>query len=129
FFARINLRLTHRPFEADTMHPINPDLVKLPPYYPDHPIAREDFKDYYESIQVVDRQVGMVLENIREKGLDKNTVIFFFSDHGRPMPRGKNFLYDSGIRVPLIISTLDDEVRSHYQLQGENNGLYSLIDV
>ncbi len=129
FFARINLRLTHRPFEADTMHPINPDLVKLPPYYPDHPIAREDFKDYYESIQVVDRQVGMVLESIREKGLDKNTVIFFFSDHGRPMPRGKNFLYDSGIRVPLIISTLDDEVRSHYQLQGENNGLYSLIDV
>ena len=32
-----------------------------------------------------------------------NTVVFFFGDHGRPMPRDKQFLYDGGIRIPLIV--------------------------
>jgi len=58
FFARINLRLTHRPFENDEINPIDPAEVKAPPYYPDHPVVRRDFVDYYESIQVMDRQVG-----------------------------------------------------------------------
>lgn len=129
FFARINLRLTHRPFEKDAEGPIDPDLVQLPPYYPNHPVAREDFKDYYESIQVMDRQVGMILDNLREMGLSKNTLIFFFSDHGRPMPRAKNFLYDSGIQVPLIVSSLDGDIQSQYQLYGRNSSLFSLIDV
>lgn len=129
FFARINLRLTHRPFEADEANPVNPDRVKVPPYYPDHPIARADFRDYYESIQVMDGQVGTIMEDLRKYGLDENTLIFFFSDHGRPMPRGKNFLYDSGIQVPLIITSLDERIRSKYQLTGVNPALFSLIDV
>src|SRR5690606_17977708 len=78
---------------------------------------------------VMDRQVGMILDNLREMGLSKNTLIFFFSDHGRPMPRAKNFLYDSGIQVPLIVSSLDGDIQSQYQLYGRNSSLFSLIDV
>ncbi|WP_236974638.1 sulfatase family protein [Membranihabitans maritimus] len=129
FFARINLRLTHRPFEQDEEYPVNPDEVIVPPYYPDHVVARKDFANYYESIQVMDRQIGKIVEDLKESGLDRNTLIFFFSDHGRPMTRAKNYLYDSGIQVPLIISTLDDNLRLKLGLQGQNESLFSLIDV
>src|SRR5690606_16777695 len=126
FFARINLRLTHRPFENDEINPIDPAEVKAPPYYPDHPVVRRDFVDYYESIQVMDRQVGQVLSDLRNHNLDKNTIIFFFSDHGRPMTRAKNYLYDSGIQVPLLITSLDEDLRTRLKLQGHNESLFSL---
>ena len=129
FFARINLRLTHRPFESDQVNPIDPKVVKVPPYYPDHPVAQADFAAYYESIQVMDRQVGQILTDLQKHQLDKNTIIFFFSDHGRPMTRAKNYLYDSGIEVPLLITTLDDDLRSRMGLEGQNESLFSLIDV
>src|SRR5690606_16808610 len=77
FFARINLRLTHRPFESDQVNPIDPKVVKVPPYYPDHPVAQADFAAYYESIQVMDRQVGQILTDLQKHQLDKNTIIFF----------------------------------------------------
>ena len=129
FFARINVRLTHRPFESDEVNPINPNEVKVPPYYPDHPVAQADFAAYYESIQVMDRQVGQILSDLQKHQLDKNTIIFFFSDHGRPMTRAKNYLYDSGIEVPLLISTLDEDLRTRMGLEGQNESLFSLIDI
>lgn len=129
FFARINIRLAHRPFERDLQNPIDPDRVVVPPYYPDHLIAREDFRQYYESIQVMDSQVGIILSELKNKNLDRNTLIFLFSDHGRPMTRGKNYLYDSGIQVPLIIASLDADLQEKFQLEGSNSALFSLIDV
>ncbi|PHN08172.1 sulfatase family protein [Flavilitoribacter nigricans] len=104
FFAVINLRLTHRPFERDTVHPVDPDQVTIPPYYPDHPVARRDWAQYLETVQVMDEQVGEVLATLEERGLSENTIVVFFSDHGRPMSRGKLFHYDSGYRIPLIIA-------------------------
>lgn len=103
FFAVVNLRLTHRPFEQDTLHPIDRSTVKVPPYYPDHPVSREDFAQYLETAQLMDQQVGDVLTELDKRGLRDNTIVIFFSDHGRPMSRAKYFLYDSGIQVPMII--------------------------
>ncbi|MFC1761201.1 sulfatase [Planctomycetota bacterium] len=103
FFAQIHYFLTHRPFERDKERPIDPATVNLPPYYPDHPVARRDWTDYLESVQVVDRRIGKVLDRLAEDDLLDNTIIFYFSDHGRPHVRGKQWLYDSGIHVPLII--------------------------
>jgi len=40
---------------------------------------------------------------MEDEGLADNTVLFFWGDHGRPMVRGKQFLYEGGIWVPLII--------------------------
>ncbi|MEQ9221685.1 MAG: sulfatase [Cyclobacteriaceae bacterium] len=105
FFAVVNLRLTHRPFEKDKKNPINPDEVQVPPYYPDHPVARQDWANYLESAQLMDGQVGEVLQVLKEKGWSENTIVYFFSDHGRPFTRGKSFLYDSGIEIPLIVKS------------------------
>ena len=103
FFHQINFRLTHRTFERDPEHPINPDLVEVPPYYPDHPLTRRDWADYLESLQVLDGRIGQVLQRLEDEGLDQNTIVIYFGDHGRPHVRGKQWLYEGGIRVPLIV--------------------------
>ena len=103
FYSQINFSETHRIFKRDPENPIDENKVKLPPYYPDHPIARRDWANYLECIQVLDKKVGQVLKRLGDDGLADNTIVFFFGDHGRPHVRGKQFLYEGGIHVPLII--------------------------
>lgn len=103
FFAQVHLTYAHRPFESDPSHPVDPDKVVLPPYYPDHPLVRKDWALYLETIQLLDRQIGNILERLKEDGLADNTVVFFFADHGRPHVRGKQFVYEGGIHTPLIV--------------------------
>ena len=102
FFALAQFSETHRDFKRDPERPVDPARVTLPPYYPDHPLARRDWADYLECIQVLDRKVGEVLQRLEADGLADNTLVFFFGDHGRPHVRGKQWLYEGGIRVPLI---------------------------
>jgi uncharacterized sulfatase len=130
FFAVVNLRLTHRPFEHDTIHPVDPKKVELPPYYPNHLVARNDFANYLESVQLMDRQVSMVLDKIREMGWYENTIVIFFGDHGRPFPRAKTFLYDSGLKIPLIISCPENLKWNDYLPKGTvNSQMISSIDI
>jgi arylsulfatase A-like enzyme len=103
FFAQVHLTLAHRPFKRDPSRPVNPDKVVLPPYYPNHPVARQDWALYLETIQLLDQQIGTILEKMKRDGLAQNTVVFFFGDHGRPHVRGKQFLYEGGINTPLIV--------------------------
>jgi uncharacterized sulfatase len=103
FFAQINYSEAHRTFISDPLDPIDPGDVELPPYYPDHPIARRDWALYLETIQVLDKKIGNLMKEIHSKGLDENTLIILFGDHGRPMLRGKQWLYEGGIHVPLIV--------------------------
>ncbi len=103
FFAQINFQETHRKFEHCPQHPVDPGAVKLPPYYPDHPIARRDWALYLETVNVLDQKVGKILEKLEADGLADDTVVIFFADHGRAMVRAKQWCYDSGLRVPLLI--------------------------
>ncbi|SFD24504.1 sulfatase family protein [Algibacter pectinivorans] len=103
FFSQIQISYPHRPFLEDSVHPINPNYVKLPPYYINHPIAKKDWAMYLETVQYVDKEVGEILNRLDKQGLSKNTVVFFLGDQGRPMVRSKQFLYDSGINTPLIV--------------------------
>ncbi len=103
FFAQVQISGPHREFRRDPENPVNADSVVLPPYYPDHPLARQDWALYLENIQIVDRQAGEILQRLEEEGLAENTVVFFFGDQGRPHVRAKQFLYDGGIHTPLII--------------------------
>lgn len=103
FFAHINFPETHRNFHRFNEKPTDPDKVELPPYYPDHPITREDWALYLDSAAHLDRKVGAVLKRLDDEGLAENTIVFFFGDHGQAHVRGKQFLYDSGIHIPLIV--------------------------
>jgi hypothetical protein len=108
FFAQIQFSLTHRGGEwrkaaANPEYQVDPAKVKLPPYYPDHPVARKDWADYIASINALDAEVGKTMAKLEADGLLKNTIVFYFGDHGRPMVRGKQWLYEGGIRIPFIV--------------------------
>lgn len=103
FFVQATFGGTHRAFVRDPQRPIDADQVKLPPYYPDVPLARRDWANGLESAQVVDRQVGQLLKRLEDDGLADNTIVFFIADHGQCHIRGKQFLYDAGVRIPLIV--------------------------
>jgi len=80
----------------------NPAQAKLPPYYPDDPEVRRDWARYHDLITIMDAQAGDILADLEADGLAANTMVIFFGDNGRGLPRGKRWVYDSGIRVPLI---------------------------
>ena len=79
------------------------DLTTLPPYYPDTPIVREDWKRNYELITAMDSWAGDLIKELKEEGEYENTIIFFWSDHGIGLPRAKRWLYESGTHIPLIV--------------------------
>lgn len=76
---------------------------KIPPYLPDTPVVRNDMWKLYNNIAEMDRQVGAVLKQLEDDGLLENTIVFFYGDHGGPLPREKRLIYDSGLNTPLII--------------------------
>lgn len=81
----------------------DPAKILLPPYYPDTPVVRRDLARVYDLVTAMDKQVGDILAELEADGMAEETIVFFYSDHGMGMPRHKRTLYDSGIRVPLII--------------------------
>ena len=78
-------------------------ISTLPPYYPDTPAVREDWKRNYELITAMDSWAGSLIKEIKDQGLYEETIIFFWSDHGVGLPRAKRWLYHSGTHVPLIV--------------------------
>jgi len=77
-------------------------LTTFPPYYPDTPTAREDWKRNYELITAMDAWVGQHIAALKDAGLYEDTIIIYWSDHGVGLPRAKRWLYDSGTRIPMI---------------------------
>jgi len=107
FFAQVNFNEAHRGGTWDEVRKrenrLDPARVALPPYYPDDPVVRENVATYLEVISQLDVKVGEVLGRLEEDGLTENTLVFFLGDHGRCLIRGKQWLYDAGIHVPLIV--------------------------
>jgi arylsulfatase A-like enzyme len=101
FFGQIQLRGGKR---RDAPKRVDPEDVTVPPYYPDHPVYRRIIARHYDTILKMDRILGDIVAALKRDGLYENTVIFFFSDHGMKLPRHKQFLYEGGINVPLIVA-------------------------
>ena len=102
FFAQIMLR-GGKNRGAKVPNPVDPADVKLPPYYPDHPVLRDDWAKYLNSVIMTDMEVGEVLRRLEDDKLADNTVVVFLTDHGISHVRDKQFLYEGGIHIPLII--------------------------
>ena len=115
----------HRDYEGGILaRPHRPEAVVVPPYLPDVPEVRKDLALYYDEISRLDRYVGEVLAELDRQGVAENTLVFFLSDNGRPFPRSKTTLYDSGIRTPLIARW-----PGHVAPGSRCSGLVSTIDI
>lgn len=77
--------------------------LNIPPYLPDNSTVRNDMMRMYSNIVEMDEKVGLIIDQLEEDGLLEETIIVFYTDHGGPLPRQKRLLYDSGIKVPMII--------------------------
>lgn len=116
FFAVVNLTVSHE----SSLFPgviarnrkngtiprsprMDPAKVNLPAYLPDLPEIRSDIAIYHDTITALDTQVGKLLDELQEAGLADDTIIFYYSDHGGIIPRGKRYLEDTGVRVPMIV--------------------------
>ena len=110
FFAQFQLRGgKHRnipdnytQIRSELRSPVDPNVVAIPPYYPDHPVIREDWAAYLDSVNYTDIEVGKIVNKLKEDKCLNNTIIFFLTDHGISHARGKQFLYEEGLSIPFI---------------------------
>jgi len=82
---------------------VAPATLDLPAHLPDLPEVRTDVAIYHDNVTAMDTQVGRLLDELGERGLADDTIVFYYSDHGGPTPRGKRYLQDTGVRVPMIV--------------------------
>lgn len=91
------------PEDKITTHIPKDTNFKIPPYLPDTEKVRRDLWKMYNNIAEMDKQLGAILKQLEDDGLLENTIIFFYGDHGGPLPRQKRLIYDSGLNTPMII--------------------------
>jgi arylsulfatase A-like enzyme len=103
FFTWLAAVDPHRDYQPNAIpDPHRPADVVVPPYLPDTPEVRADLALYYDEVSRLDRYVGEVLDELDRQGVANNTLVLFLSDNGRPFPRCKTTVYDSGCRTPLL---------------------------
>ncbi|MGB5554304.1 MAG: sulfatase, partial [Flavobacteriaceae bacterium] len=106
FFAVFNFAVCHESQlwnrGKDSLF-VDPKNVPVPPYFPNTQVVRHDIAVNYSNLKRLDDQIGEIITQLKEDGLYENSIIFFYGDHGGPFPRHKRALYDSGVKVPLVI--------------------------
>lgn len=107
FFAVFNIHDSHEsslfnktPAEPVRLQPVD---VELPPYLPDIPAIRKDIARYHDRITAMDTNVGKIIDDLETAGLADNTIVIYVSDHGGILPRGKRYLEETGVKVPLVV--------------------------
>jgi len=85
-------------------HKVNPNDVVLPPHYADNPVIREDWAKYFDQVEYMDNEVGLLLADLEKKGMRDNTIVIFIGDNGRCNVRGKGYMYEPGLHLPLIVN-------------------------
>ncbi|MEZ5595669.1 MAG: sulfatase [Pseudomonadales bacterium] len=147
FFAMITLMSTHEsrlattetegpgafaPFikalvaarESQVQRITEPADVRVPPYFPDSPAVRASIAQHYDNIHFMDTEVGKILANLAADGHVQDTLVIWTTDHGDGFPRAKRSVYDSGLKVPMIIRHPDGRYRGTTE-----NRLVSFIDI
>ncbi len=116
FFSVINITTTHESQIRSSARKLldrlgalgkgerhDPKAAPIPPYYPDKAAVRADWARYADLVTLMDGEVGRILDELEKDGLAEDTIVWFYGDHGRGLPRAKRWIYDSGIHVPLIV--------------------------
>jgi len=132
FFGQIQLsggkEIFKKNFLNNISSPVDRSKIKLPPYLPNDPVLIEEYAKHYDAIQITDQRVGEIIKGLKKNKILDNTIVFFFSDHGMRITRNKQFLYEGGLHVPLIIADFTNQYKPI--LKGTSNGeLISGLDI
>ena len=108
FFLSVNFPDAHRPFLRKAggrpAVQVDPDQISCPACYGvDTAELRKDTADYYTCMNRLDELVGELLQALKEKGHEQDTVVVYLGDHGADLLRGKRTCLEGGMRVPLIV--------------------------
>lgn len=109
--------------QETTIHLPKDTKFNIPPYLPDTDVVKRDMWKTYNNIAEMDKQVGAILKQLEDDNLLENTIIFFYGDHGGPLPREKRLIYDSGLNTPMII-----RFPNKLQSGTKDNQLISFVD-
>jgi len=105
FFMWFASHDAHRIWHADDFGtPHEPSKSVIPPYLVNAEGTRQDLASYYNEIQRLDHYLGLVKAELQQQGVYENTLMIFMADNGRPFPRAKTRVYDSGMKTPFVIS-------------------------
>ena len=107
----------------------NPQDIVLPPYYPDTKTVRADMARHYNNIAYMDAEVGAILQQLDAAGLADSTIVIWTTDHGDGLPRAKRELFDSGIKVPMIIRWPEDFRPENVEPGAVDERLISFVDL
>ena len=126
FFAVFNFGISHESQiweQGSNDILVDQNLVPIPPVFPDTPKIRKDIAVNYSNLIRLDKKIGKIISQLKQEGLYEKSIIFFYSDHGGPFPRYKRSLYETGIKVPLVIKFPNSKFAGT-----ENNDFISFID-
>lgn len=129
FFLMVNFPDTHWPFinqiDGRPKHLLTENDVKTFNYMAfDSPIIRSYTTALYNCMARLDECVGELIDKLKSSGKERNTLIFFMSDHGDEMARGKFDIYEAGTKVPFMMSWPGKINKGVV-----NNALISTIDI
>ena len=114
----------HRGWALNNKAPLyKPEDIEVPPYLYDGPVTRKDLAEYMHEVSRTDYYMGQLRTELKRQGIEKDTYIIYMTDNGRPFPRCKTRLYDSGIRTPFLIA------RPGSIAPAETHSLISSIDI
>jgi len=65
------------------------------------------YRSYYGGVSMVDREVGLILDELERTGAARNTIVIFSTDHGDQLLehglQGKNQFFESSVHIPLLL--------------------------
>ena len=121
----------HRGWDADKQW--HPELygpkhrakdVVVPPFLADDEKTRSDLASYYNEVTRFDYHIGLVVDELKRQDALENTLIFVLADNGRPFPRAKTRLHDSGMKTALVAHW-----PAGFAWSGPSDQLVSVIDL
>lgn len=120
FFAMLTYTLPHAELNLphDSIYHIYENMFEETPYSGGYHDSEKPRASFAAMVSLLDKYVGEVLQQLKELGIDDNTIVIFTSDNGPHMEGGgdpeffnsngplrgvKRDLYEGGIRVPMIV--------------------------
>ncbi len=103
FCLVVALVTPHVPWSVGNPDHFKPKKLKLPAYLADTKLTRQDYAKYLAEVEVMDQQVGDVLNTLDKSGRSDNTLVIFTSEQGAQFPGCKWTNWEQGLHTAFVV--------------------------